>query len=89
MGLPVRSPSIYVVSVLRPFLSNRKVVVRPVIALLSDLTLLDKLQANEAEVAHIFDHPLEAMLDPTIALKEPLVKKGSADWPYEEELHVG
>lgn len=74
---------------LRPFLSNKKVVVRPVIALLSDLSLLDKLQANEAEVAHIFDHPLEAMLDPTIALKEPLAEKGSSDWPYEEELHVG
>ncbi|KZT73492.1 hypothetical protein DAEQUDRAFT_683699 [Daedalea quercina L-15889] len=87
VGLPTRSPSIFTVSVLRPFLSNKKVVVRPVIAFLDDLSLLDKLRANEAEVAHIFDHPLEAMLDPAIALQEALVEKGSTDWPYEEELH--
>ncbi|KAH9838694.1 uncharacterized protein C8Q71DRAFT_704772 [Rhodofomes roseus] len=87
VGLPRHSPSLYTVSVLRPFLSNRKVVVRPVIALLGDLSLLDKLKANEAEVAHIFDHPLEAIIDPILALKESLVGKGSTDWPYEEDLH--
>lgn len=57
-------------------------------ALLDDLTLLDGLKACEGEVDHIFDHPLEALLDPELARKEKLVPRGSEHWPYEEELHV-
>ncbi|EED79104.1 predicted protein, partial [Postia placenta Mad-698-R] len=87
VGLPLRHSAIHTMCILRPFLSNRKVVVRPVVALLTDLSVLEQLKANEDEVAWIFDHPLEALLDPSIASKGPLAEKGSEHWPYEEELH--
>jgi coenzyme A diphosphatase NUDT7 len=56
---------------------------------LSDTTILDNLKAAKGEVAHIFDHPLEALLDPTLAESEPLVSIGSEDWIYDSEYHVG
>ncbi|PCH42650.1 hypothetical protein WOLCODRAFT_163945 [Wolfiporia cocos MD-104 SS10] len=87
VGLPRDCADIRTVCILRPFLSNRKVVVRPVVALLTNLNVLDQLKANEDEVERIFDHPLEALLDPGIMLKENLAEKGSADWPYAEDLH--
>jgi hypothetical protein len=59
-----------------------------VIALLTDLSVLNNLKASEAEVDRIFDHPLEAVLDPTLASKELLVAIGSEDWPYEVKYHV-
>lgn len=43
---------------------------------------------SPGEVDRIFDHPLEAILDPALAAKENLAPKGSEDWIYEEELHV-
>lgn len=64
------------------------VVVTPVVAFLDDLSLLEELRAAPGEVAHIFDHPLEALLDPELARKEALVPLDSEHWPYEEELHV-
>jgi peroxisomal coenzyme A diphosphatase NUDT7 len=64
------------------------VVVTPVVALLDDLSVLEELRAAPGEVAHIFDHPLEALLDPELARKEALVPLDSEHWPYEEELHV-
>jgi peroxisomal coenzyme A diphosphatase NUDT7 len=64
------------------------VVVTPVVAFLDDLSLLEELRAAPGEVAHIFDHPLEALLDPELARKEELVPLDSEHWPYEEELHV-
>lgn len=60
----------------------------PVIALLTDPAVLDNLEASEAEVDHIFTHPLEALLDPSLAGAEPLVPVGSSDWPYHVEYHV-
>lgn len=36
----------------------------------------------------IFNHPLEAVLDPSLSEKEALVARGSENWPYPEELHV-
>ncbi|CCL98392.1 uncharacterized protein FIBRA_00387 [Fibroporia radiculosa] len=87
VGLPLNCPSIHTVCVMRPFLSNRKVVVSPIVALLTDLSVLDGLKANEGEVDHIFDHPLRALLDPALVGKEKMSKKGSADWPYEAEFH--
>lgn len=62
--------------------------VTPVVAFLADPGLLKHLVASEGEVAHIFDHPLEALLDPTIVKDEPLAAQGSEDWIYETELHV-
>jgi len=58
-----------------------------VIALLTDLSVLDGLKASEAEVDRIFDHPLEATLDPAIVSTEPLVAIGSEDWPYDADYH--
>jgi hypothetical protein len=32
---------------------------------------------------------LKAILDPALALSEPLVAHGSEDWPYDAQLYVG
>ena len=64
------------------------------IAFLDDVAVLDGLRAAPGEVARIFDHPLEAMLDPELALapereeETALVPLGSDDWPYEAGLRV-
>lgn len=39
-------------------------------------------------MAHIFSHPLEAILDPAMAQKENLVSPGTEDWIYDTEFHV-
>lgn len=57
-------------------------------ALLTDISLLDSLQAEPNEVSRIFDHPLEAILDPDIMTNEPVVEKLSVDWLYQTEFHV-
>ncbi|KAJ8079144.1 hypothetical protein PM082_013432 [Marasmius tenuissimus] len=62
-------------------------VVTPVVALLTDTSILDSLQPSENEVSRIFSHPLEAMLDPSLVRNEPLATPGSEDWIYEPELH--
>ena len=57
---------------------------------LSSHPVLGSLTPSLTEVDRIFDHPLEAMLDPQLLLdnREPLVGEGE-DWPYSaEELHV-
>jgi len=76
------------ICVLEPFISKYKLLVTPVVALLTDLAVLDSLKASEAEVDRIFDHPLEALLDLSLANKEPLVATGSNDWWYEAEYHA-
>jgi hypothetical protein len=81
-------PHIHTICTLEPFISKYKILVTPVIALLTDVSVLGNLKASEAEVDHIFDHPLEAILDPSLASEEPLVSIGSDDWPYEVEYHV-
>ena len=58
------------------------------VAYLDDVSVLEALRAAPGEVARIFDHPLEALLDPELVREEGLVPIGSDDWPYEEELHV-
>lgn len=88
VSLPLHSSSIHTLCLLQPFLSQYRLVVTPVVALLTDLSILDNLVPAEGEVARIFDYPLEALLDPNLASKEPLVEKGSEDWPYDAELHV-
>jgi len=87
VSLPLASPHIHTLCTLEPFISKYRLLVIPVIALLTDLSILDALKASEAEVDHIFDHPLHAILDPTLASTEPLVDIGSEDWPYEVEYH--
>jgi hypothetical protein len=61
----------------------------PVVAYLEDVSVLEELRAAPHEVARIFDHLLEAVLDPELAHdQEGLVPHGSEDWPYEPELYV-
>ncbi|KAI0048951.1 hypothetical protein FA95DRAFT_971656 [Auriscalpium vulgare] len=87
VGLPLDSPHVHRVGMLRPFVSAAKLLVTPVVALLDDVSVLDGLVASPGEVDHIFEHPLEAMVDPALSLAEPLEPVGSEHWPYEVELH--
>ncbi|KAJ7109615.1 NUDIX hydrolase domain-like protein [Mycena crocata] len=89
VGLPLDSPDIHTIATLQPFISLHKLVVTPIVALLTDASIVSTLKASQDEVAHIFSHPLEAILDPTImdARKETLVSRGSEDWIYETEFH--
>jgi hypothetical protein len=84
----LRSPHVHTLCTLEPFLSQHGVVVTPVLAYLDDVSVLEELRAAPGEVSRIFDHPLEALLDPGLAREEGLVPLGSDDWPYEAELHV-
>ncbi|KAJ6557923.1 NUDIX hydrolase domain-like protein [Mycena capillaripes] len=87
VGLPLNSADIYTLATLQPFISLHKLVVTPVVALLTDPSIISNLYASADEVAHIFSHPLEAILDPSLAQKEPLVAPGTEDWIYDTELH--
>lgn len=88
VALPLDSPHVHTLCTLEPFVSQFKVVVMPVVAYLDDVSVLEALRAEPSEVARIFDHPLEALLDPKLAREEGLVPIGCEDWPYEDELHV-
>ncbi|KAG8931535.1 hypothetical protein FRC01_001164 [Tulasnella sp. 417] len=93
IGLPTAphplSAHIQVLTLLPTQLSLFRLLVTPVVAFCHrpDL-ILPTLKANEAEVAGIFDHPLEGFLDPDVMKRdgERLVEKGE-DWIYEDELH--
>ncbi|KAG6827670.1 hypothetical protein H0H92_010834 [Tricholoma furcatifolium] len=87
VGLPLNSPDIHTIAVLEPSISMYKIVVVPIVAILTRPSLLKELKAEESEVACIFTHPLRAVLDPIIARSEPLVDIGTEDWPYEVELY--
>lgn len=73
---------------LHPFISLHKILVTPVLALLSKPELVNSLNPSPQEVSHIFHHPLEAILDPGIAKHCPLTEIGSENWPYESEVYV-
>ncbi|KAI9512963.1 NUDIX hydrolase domain-like protein [Russula earlei] len=87
VALPLRSPHVHTLCTLEPFVSQRRLLVTPVIALLDDVSVLEELRAAPREVARIFDHPLEALLEPELARREELAALGGEDWPYETELH--
>ncbi|KAF8920155.1 NUDIX hydrolase domain-like protein [Mucidula mucida] len=87
VALPLDSSHIHTLCTLEPFISLHKLLVTPVVALLTDNSILLDLRPSEGEVSHIFHHPLEAFLDPSIALTEALSPLGSEDWFYENELH--
>ncbi|OCH90328.1 hypothetical protein OBBRIDRAFT_793418 [Obba rivulosa] len=87
VALPMDCPHVHTVGIMRPFVSSSRLLVTPVVAVLTDISVLDQLEASEGEVACIFNHPLEAILDPELSAKEPLVPKGSTDWPYEPDFH--
>lgn len=83
---------------LRPFISLYKLLVTPVVVLLTDpdpQSIISKLSPNAGEVDHIFHHPLEALLDPSPELNPVLSLEsgsfsevGGEDWPYETEWYV-
>ncbi|THV02812.1 hypothetical protein K435DRAFT_748673 [Dendrothele bispora CBS 962.96] len=87
VSLPRHSPKIHMLGTLQPYISQWGIRVSPIVAFLSDNDVLDQLKPNPGEVDRIFDHPLEAILDPEIARSEELVLNGSEDWPYEQELY--
>ena len=82
------SPSIHTLCVLRQFISASGLLVTPVVALLTDRSILDTLIPSEGEVAAIFDHPLEAILEPTLSATENLVALQSEHWPSDAEYYV-
>ena len=86
--MPRNSPSIYPLCILQPQLSKYRLLVTPVVAFLSDTDTLGSLIPCEGEVDAIFEHPLEAVLDPALSLTLPLSEKGSEDWPYEDDTYV-
>ncbi|KAF5367085.1 hypothetical protein D9758_004023 [Tetrapyrgos nigripes] len=87
VALPRDCPHIHILGTLEPYISQWGIRVSPVVAFLSNVGLLDQLKANPGEVDKIFDHPLEAILEPSISKNENLVPIGSEDWPYQEELY--
>ncbi|KAG6330682.1 hypothetical protein ID866_8410 [Astraeus odoratus] len=87
VGLPLNCPHVHQLCVLRPFLSASQLLVTPVVALLTDPGLLANLSPCAGEVDHVFTHPLEAILNPSLASKEPLVPKGSEHWPYQQDVY--
>ena len=88
VSLPLDCPSIFVFGNLEPYISVYTLLVTPVIAFLSKPELITTLVPAQAEVSHIFSHPLRALLDPTLSTSEDLVAIGSENWPYEMEFHV-
>ncbi|GJE85606.1 CoA pyrophosphatase [Phanerochaete sordida] len=87
VALPLQHPSIHTLCVLRPFVALTKLLVSPVVTFLTDLAVLDNLIPSQGEVDVIFDHPLEALLDPQLSAQENLVEVGSELWPYEEQFY--
>ena len=82
------SPNVHILGTLR-FQPFHSLIVTPVVALLTDNAILDKMKAGEGEVDHIFSYPLEAVLSPELAPGiETLVEQGGLNWPYEPAYHV-
>ncbi|KAF9649871.1 hypothetical protein BDM02DRAFT_3094075, partial [Thelephora ganbajun] len=87
IALDVESPHLRIVTTLPPFLSAKKLIVTPTIGLLTDPSVLDTLVPSPDEVDLIFDHPVKAFLDPTIAVGGNLAPVDSDPWVWEAELH--
>ncbi|KAF8150735.1 hypothetical protein B0H34DRAFT_730011 [Crassisporium funariophilum] len=87
VGLPIDNSSIYTLGLLEPFISLHKLVVTPVVSFLTEPDIVKNLKAAEGEVSHIFSHRLEAILDPNLAKRGPLVSIGSEDWPYDSDVY--
>ncbi|KAI0704969.1 NUDIX hydrolase domain-like protein [Cytidiella melzeri] len=89
VGLPRNHPEVHTLCLLRAFVAWTRslVLVTPVVALLTDLAVLKELKPSEGEVDIIFDHPLEAILEPSLSAPEPLVPPNSEHWPSEIEYY--
>ncbi|KAF8623608.1 hypothetical protein AX17_007311 [Amanita inopinata Kibby_2008] len=88
VGLSLGSPDVHTLGILEPVISFHKLLVTPVVAILTNPSLIRKLQAAEGEVSWIFDHPLESFLDPSLLYVEQLASQGSENWPYDTEFYV-
>ncbi|KIJ52653.1 hypothetical protein M422DRAFT_223313 [Sphaerobolus stellatus SS14] len=88
IGLPTNLKGLHFLCYIRPFISLYRILVTPIVMLLTDLSVLDRLEPSVEEVDHIFDHPLEAILDPNLVANYPLAEKGSELWPYETEFYA-
>jgi len=92
-----RTSHLTFLTTLRPFISLYKLLVTPVVVLLTHPdpnSILSKLSPNHGEVDHIFHHPLEALLDPDPSVVRALEVErdrfsniGGEDWPYETEWY--
>ncbi|KAF7789748.1 hypothetical protein EIP86_000694 [Pleurotus ostreatoroseus] len=87
VALPRTHPAVHTLCVLRPFIAWTRLIVTPVVALLTDLSILESLKPSQSEVDKIFDHPLEAFLEPSLSAPEPLVALNSEQWPSDAEYY--
>lgn len=89
VGLPLNHPDIHTLCFLHPFIAWTRslILVTPIVSLLTDLSVIETLQPAECEVDLIFDHPLEAILKPSISASEPLVDLNSELWPSDNEFY--
>lgn len=62
VGLPLDLPHTHMLCLLPPFLSLYKLLVTPVVAFLTNNSLLQDLKPHPDEVDDIFDHPLEVCM---------------------------
>ena len=88
IALDITSPHLRTVVTLPPFLSSKKLIVTPIVGLLTDPSVISTLVPCRDEVDLIFDHPVKAFLDPSIIVGENLVPIGSEQWKWPSELHV-
>ena len=88
IGLDTTSPHLRTVVTLPPFLSSKKLIVTPIVGLLTDPLVISTLVPFQDEVDLIFDHPVKAFLDPSVIVGENLVPIGSEQWKWQSELHV-
>ncbi|KAJ9102942.1 hypothetical protein QFC19_004498 [Naganishia cerealis] len=89
VGLPMGyHRDLHYVAQLQPFLSKYKIIVFPVVYLISSMHLIDSLTPSPDEVGAIWSLPLEYCL--TAVWKEDygvLSEKGGPDWPYEDDYY--
>ncbi|KAI5454663.1 hypothetical protein NCC49_003554 [Naganishia albida] len=87
VGLPMGyHRDLHFVTQLEPFLSKYKIIVFPVIYLISNMELVDSLSPAPDEVGAIWSIPLEYCL--TAQWKDEygvLAEKGGSDWPYADD----
>ena len=88
IALDITSPHLRTVITLPPFISVKKLIVTPTVALLTDPSVLNTLVPSQDEVDLIFDHPVKAFLDPTIVAGENLTPIGSEHWMWASEFYV-
>ncbi|KAH9962786.1 hypothetical protein BGW80DRAFT_1353464 [Lactifluus volemus] len=67
LAFPLCSQHVHTLCTLLPFISWYMIAITPVVAILDDLSVQEELRAAPGEVAHIFDHLLEVLLDSELA----------------------